>query len=34
MVQKYAHLDPSHIANHAKTVTFWSQQQPEMEKAA
>lgn len=26
MVQKYAHLAPSHLANHAETVTFWSQQ--------
>ncbi|AEC20066.1 hypothetical protein PT7_1526 [Pusillimonas sp. T7-7] len=34
MVQKYAHLAPSHIASHAKTVTFWSQQEPEKIKAA
>ncbi len=34
MVQKYAHLAPSHIASHAKTVTFWSQQPSEKEKAA
>lgn len=34
MVQKYAHLAPSHIASHAGTVTFWSQQTPEKEKAA
>jgi integrase len=26
MVQKYAHLAPSHIASHANTVKFWSQQ--------
>jgi integrase len=25
MVQKYAHLAPSHLAQHAETVTFWSQ---------
>jgi YD repeat-containing protein len=24
MVQKYAHLSPSHIAAHANTVKFWS----------
>lgn len=34
MVQKYAHLAPSHIANHAKTVTFWSQQESKKEIAA
>ncbi len=34
MVQKYAHLAPSHIASHAKTVTFWSQQHSEKERAA
>jgi len=26
MVQKYAHLAPTHLAHHAETVTFWSQQ--------
>lgn len=26
MVQRYAHLSPSHLAHHAQTVTFWSQQ--------
>jgi integrase len=26
MVQKYAHLAPSHVAAHADTVTFWSRQ--------
>jgi integrase len=25
MVQKYAHLAPTHLASHAETVTFWSQ---------
>lgn len=29
MVQKYAHLAPSHLAAHASTVTFWSQEQEE-----
>ncbi|KAG1248474.1 hypothetical protein G6F68_013782 [Rhizopus microsporus] len=29
MVQKYAHLAPTHLAAHAETVTFWSQQTPE-----
>lgn len=29
MVQKYAHLAPTHLANHAETVTFWSQQPAE-----
>ena len=29
MVQRYAHLAPSHLAHHAETVTFWSQQQAE-----
>lgn len=24
MVQKYAHLAPSHLAGHASTVKFWS----------
>jgi beta-glucosidase/6-phospho-beta-glucosidase/beta-galactosidase len=24
MVQKYAHLAPSHVASHANTVKFWS----------
>jgi len=24
MVQKYAHLAPSHLAAHAQTVNFWS----------
>jgi len=26
MVQKYAHLAPSHLAAHANTVNFWSSQ--------
>lgn len=34
MVQRYAHLGPSHIAAHAKTVTFWSQQEAEKLRAA
>ena len=25
MVQKYAHLAPSHLEAHADAVTFWSQ---------
>ncbi|WP_408733055.1 hypothetical protein [Burkholderia ubonensis] len=25
MVQKYAHLAPSHLAQHAGTVAFWAQ---------
>ncbi|MDN7881355.1 tyrosine-type recombinase/integrase [Burkholderia aenigmatica] len=25
LVQKYAHLAPSHLAQHAGTVTFWAQ---------
>jgi len=25
MVQKYAHLAPSHLAQHAGAVTFWAQ---------
>lgn len=29
MVQRYAHLAPSHLAHHAETVTFWSQQEAE-----
>lgn len=29
MVQKYAHLAPSHLAAHADTVTFWSHGQGE-----
>lgn len=24
MVQKYAHLAPSHLAQHANVVTFWA----------
>lgn len=31
MVMKYAHLAPSHLAEHAGAVTFWSQQ-PEQAK--
>ncbi len=27
MVQRYAHLAPSHLAHHAETVTFWSQRE-------
>lgn len=30
MVQKYAHLAPSHLAHHAETVTFWSQREAEI----
>lgn len=30
MVQKYAHLAPSHIAAHAEAVAFWSQQEREI----
>lgn len=29
MVQKYAHLAPTHLAAHAETVTFWSQRAAE-----
>lgn len=29
MVQKYAHLAPTHLASHAETVTFWSQRAQE-----
>jgi integrase len=29
MVQKYAHLAPSHLAHHATTVTFWAQHEQE-----
>jgi beta-glucosidase/6-phospho-beta-glucosidase/beta-galactosidase len=25
MVQRYAHLAPTHLAAHAETVNFWSQ---------
>jgi integrase len=32
MVQKYAHLAPSHIAPHAQTVTFLAQQRERAEK--
>jgi len=31
MVQKYAHLAPSHLAAHANTVNFWSSQTPKDE---
>jgi integrase len=34
MVQRYAHLAPSHLALHAETVTFWSQQQDKAVRAA
>lgn len=34
MVQKYAHLAPTHLAKHAETVAFWSQQDADKEKAA
>lgn len=39
MVQKYAHLAPSHLAAHAGTVKFWSMsadqhQKPQQVKAA
>ncbi|MFA7670177.1 MAG: tyrosine-type recombinase/integrase [Burkholderiaceae bacterium] len=29
MVQKYAHLAPSHLAAHANTVKFWSNSEQE-----
>ncbi|MBU9164232.1 site-specific integrase [Burkholderia multivorans] len=32
MVQKYAHLAPSHLAQHAGTVTFWAQSGVEQQK--
>ncbi|PNE70754.1 integrase [Burkholderia thailandensis] len=32
MVQKYAHLAPSHLAQHAGTVTFWAQSAEQKEK--
>jgi integrase len=32
MVQKYAHLAPSHIASHAETVTFLAQHRQQAEK--
>lgn len=32
MVKKYAHLNPGHLAEHANTVTFWSQAEAEKEK--
>ncbi|MBO7839521.1 tyrosine-type recombinase/integrase [Burkholderia pseudomallei] len=32
MVQKYAHLAPSHLAQHAGTVTFWTQSLEQKEK--
>jgi len=32
MVQKYAHLAPSHLAAHAAVVTFWAQHEPETQK--
>ncbi|KGV35940.1 phage integrase family protein [Burkholderia pseudomallei MSHR4012] len=32
MVQKYAHLAPSHLAQHAGTVTFWAQSVEKKEK--
>jgi hypothetical protein len=32
MVQKYAHLAPSHIPSHAETVTFLAQQRRQAEK--
>lgn len=32
MVQKYAHLAPSHLAQHAGTVTFWAQSVEQKEK--
>jgi hypothetical protein len=31
MVQRYAHLAPSHIAAHAGTVKFWSKSQAQSE---
>jgi hypothetical protein len=34
IVQKYAHLAPSHIAAHANTVKFWSKCGGEEGKAA
>lgn len=32
MVQKYAHLASSHLAEHAETVKFWSNSQPNKEQ--
>ncbi|VVE42925.1 integrase [Pandoraea morbifera] len=32
MVQKYAHLAPSHLAAHAGTVKFWSSTGEQKEK--
>jgi hypothetical protein len=34
MVKKYAHLDAGHLADHANTVTFGSQQEAEKKIAA
>jgi integrase len=34
MVQRYAHLAPSHLAHHAETVTFWSEHEAQKEYAA
>jgi len=31
MVQKYAHMSPTHLSGYANAVMFWSQQQPEKE---
>jgi integrase len=30
MVLRYAHLAPDHLAEHAKAVTFWAQERPEI----
>ncbi|WP_232452998.1 integrase [Burkholderia ubonensis] len=32
LVQKYAHLAPSHLAQHAGMVTFWAQSVGQEEK--
>lgn len=32
MAQKYAHPAPTHLASHAKTVTFWPQREQEKKK--
>jgi len=32
MAQKYAHLAPSHLAQHTGTVTFWAQSGGEKQK--
>jgi hypothetical protein len=34
MVQKYTHLAPSHLAQHAEPATFLAKREPEKKKAA